>query len=559
MPEYELPKHQQAPSAAVPMKTPHVEPKLRPQDRGLATASKTNSSPHADLLAHLQRADSLMVTIQKMTSEMVTRVSRGPRDATPEISQQLTELCQSAAAELNAARPLIPPDASHSNPGAAGVDHCDNGGKAAHLPKAAPDRTRSVLKQLTDHLAHIVADIELLSDLHPKKERPEYYKLTGSMIAALGHVTVRLGYERSGFDGLLKRAAVKVNGENYEVIGGTPRDVMLGAVLSAGAAFNATLANMIRAVAETIDIVSKREVEQNSKALDFVWERAAPLVHKLGASISGASWPTAFAQKFVTSILAFQAEVQKQKVGLDVDAYCSLLNTRADEYDAKSRRDGGPADILGLTHDLALKFDDLGKHGGDQESVWKPGDQSVVGAQAAFLRSLHRDSDVLRASVPERKCFIFSYLTGFVNANAKRRERSALRSPLESSTYRDGYVGVRLVLRKMPGEGEWFLSGDTGILHSPNAGAVARNLMITSDGFSLDKLDAEVVLDIEPDDDCRGDLPAFWGRDRALKLRLDRNHMIENRDRLQAWGWLCSVTRQDTNGILQRVRRIGQG
>ena len=317
-----------------------------------------------------------------------------------------------------------------------------------------------------------------------------------------------------------------------------------------------TMTSLTDAIGTTIFTIYKQESSPPDTSFGFLWGYAKDMLKKQVEPLIKSAMPLEVAEKLVTHILDYQNQLEQLSIQMDMDSFIAMLRKKVRELQALANQPHSFTDTIWTIDVLDHKFQALGK---DSTDAFKDSDKVIVGAQGEFITSLRKEAQRLAQSIPLSDEITFGFLTAFVNANAKERKRSAWRSPFEDSTYRDGYVQVSLRLHGPLVMGGWSLRGDTGTLHCPNAGPVAKALMENSSNFSLAKLDTEIELEIEADDDSRSHLPPLWGSDRAQTIRLDSIHRLKNENKANVWRWIKDATGQDTELILGGIRKIWKG
>ncbi|MEP6861850.1 MAG: hypothetical protein ABJE66_14580 [Deltaproteobacteria bacterium] len=504
-----------------------------------------DSTRTGQALDHLLKAGKAITAVRTITSAMATKASHDLHAAL-EMRPLIAPHHDLALSELDATWMQLNRNTSDE------VDHGHGPTEDVKAKELAHPGMRDAADKVTHELAQVIVDIDTLGGF---RHAPKYelQNITGGLIGSLRHVRANLGLEPKGYDDLLKMVSITVHADSVKLGTGGPKLEMLTSVISMTNAFDRTTGNMMLAVKDAVDIISKTEIEKHDGVLSTMWDQAKEILNKLSEAISGVTWPIAVADKAVGKILEYQEQAQKKLIGSDLENYVSTLEKQGKALQEAASAEGGSTDVESLVDDLDEQFSDLGQ---DNPDAWKPGDQAVVGKQAEFLKSLHRDSQHVRAMVPTTSEFVYQFLTSFVNANSKERPSSALRSPFSGSTHQDGYAHVELKLEQNALVGGWMLIGDTATLHCPNAGSIAPQLMANSNNFSLAELGTDVVIDIEVADGSRDSLPGLWGDDRVRTIRLDRNHSLMNHGAASVWNWVQTYTHHTADEILSAVTKL---
>jgi len=496
-------------------------------------------------LEHLLEAKQAITAVRTVTSAMA---ARAPRDlhAALEMKPLLVPHHDLALSELDATWLQLNRNTTDE------VDRHHVPTDDVKAEELAHTGMRDAVEKVTRELAEVVVDIDTIGGMR-HAPTAELQNVTGDLIGSLRHVRANLGLEPKGYNDLLKMVSITVHAASINLTDSVPKLEILKSVIPIADAFDRTTGNMMLAVKDAVDIISKTEVETHEGLLNAMWDKAKEMLGKLSEAITDASWPITLADKAVGKILAYQEQAQKKLIGSDLQTYVTALEQQGKSLQQAANVEGGNTDIETLVDDLDEQFSQLGQ---DNPDAWKPGDKVVVGKQAEFLKSLHRDSQHVRSLVPTTSDFVFQFLTGFVNANSKERRNSALRSPFAGSTYQDGYVHVELKLEQNALVGGWMLLGDTATLHCPNAGSIAPQLMANSGSFSIAELATDVVIDIEVADGSRDALPGLWGDERERTIRLDRNHMLVNHGAAPVWDWLQKYTHHTADEILGAITKL---
>jgi hypothetical protein len=254
----------------------------------------------------------------------------------------------------------------------------------------------------------------------------------------------------------------------------------------------------------------------------------------------------------IRKLLAFQEAAESARAAQNEKAFVAAIKNQANTVKQAGSKDGAQTDVGHVVNQIAAQFEEIGRR--NPEDAWKPGDNGVVGAQAAFLKNLEARADEYRHSVPSINDFTASLNTSWVNANHQVRDRSALRSPLADSHYQDGYIELKSTLHATATG--WFLVTGPGILHCPKADTVAEELMRTITPFSVANAGIDVIMDLAVDDLSRNQLPKFWDPSEEHQVRFNTIQQVTSGSTKPYWDWVQRNARTSTYEELARVTEL---
>jgi hypothetical protein len=214
--------------------------------------------------------------------------------------------------------------------------------------------------------------------------------------------------------------------------------------------------------------------------------------------------------------------------------------------------EGGQEELVSA---LDKQFEQIGNS--EPDDAWKLGDHNVVGAQAAFLKDLKHRADDYKKHIPTKAELVATFLQEWVTFHHKKRKRSPMRSPFESSTYLDGYISLNTTLHYDAAYSGWFIahgSFASAALHCPNSVDVAHALQQTIQPFNLDELDVPIVIELRASDSAHEQLPTKWKSQRVHRMNVLNGIVMSGAK--EFWYWVMRETGTSTRDVLRGVNTL---